>query len=79
VSPKDAQKRIVEALHRHADIDAGRIHIEAEGGKVILSGFVRSWNEKDEIEKAAWTAPGSCRRLFRAQRGPTMCQLVSDT
>jgi osmotically-inducible protein OsmY len=58
VSPKDVQNRIVEALHRHADIDARRIHVVADGPRVVLSGFVRSWNEKDDAERAAWTVPG---------------------
>jgi osmotically-inducible protein OsmY len=58
VSPKNVQKLITEALHRQADIDAHRIHVVAEGAKVILSGTVSSWAENDEAQRAAWAAPG---------------------
>ena len=58
VTPFPFQGKIEAALQRCATLDAERIQVTTEDGKIMLEGTVGSWAEKEAVENAAWSAPG---------------------
>ena len=54
----EIKTKILEAFRRNAEVDAKRIQVEANGSEVVLKGTVRSWIERAEAERIAWSAPG---------------------
>jgi osmotically-inducible protein OsmY len=58
VKPLEVRDKIEAAFRRSAEVDARRISVTAADGKVILSGNVRSYAERQQAERAAWAAPG---------------------
>ncbi len=57
-SAEDLQERIRRALERSAEVEAQHVHVSAKDGKIVLTGKVGAWIERETAERAAWAAPG---------------------
>jgi osmotically-inducible protein OsmY len=55
---RDVRHRIVEALHRNANLDSRNISISVSGDTATLTGTVGSWLQRESAERAAFDAPG---------------------
>ena len=60
VKASEVKNGIEDALKRNARLlrDAEKIKVEISGSKVILTGSVGSWADREEAEYTAFCAPG---------------------
>lgn len=57
-TPPDLEGRIEAALERSAALACRFVRVDTVGGRVLLRGRVRSFDERDAAERIAWSAPG---------------------
>jgi osmotically-inducible protein OsmY len=50
--------KIEDALKRHAEVEAKGIRVTVLNDEVSLDGKVDSWDERQAVISAAWSAPG---------------------
>jgi osmotically-inducible protein OsmY len=75
---RDVRHRIVEALHRNANIDARHIKVTVSGDKATLTGNVGSWLQWESAARAAADAPGVAHVENRIVVEPPSLDAVPD-
>jgi osmotically-inducible protein OsmY len=75
---RDVRHRIVEALHRNANIDARHIVVTISGDKATLTGKVGTWLQRESAERAAADAPGIAQVENRIVVEPPSFDAVPD-
>jgi osmotically-inducible protein OsmY len=68
---RDVRHRIVQALHRNADVDARHVAVRVDEGVATLTGSVMTWQQRDTAERAAASAPGITRVINEILVEPT--------
>jgi len=59
VQARDLERRIHDALKRHAEVEADAVRVDVRSdGTVRIEGRVDNWSEMQAVEHAVWSAPG---------------------
>lgn len=76
---RDLRHRIVQAIHRSAEVDARTVSIAIDGSTVMLEGVVGSWVELEAAEKAVMHAPGVTEVHNRIRVQPPLVPIPLQT